>query len=249
MLDRNNVYCVDVLEGLKMLDDESIDVIITSPPYNKKGLNHDNDIRGKWIYNIAYNGDINVDNMPEDEYQQWQIDILSECYRVLKENGSMFYNHKNRIWKGHGCIVSPYQWLFKTPFKIRQEIIWDRKSTHNVNIGKYLPTTELIFWLAKSNSPDFYRFRDTEFKKEVWDFPFLTNSEHPAPFPIKLPDNILHCIPNENHNKVVLDPFMGSGTVAVSAIKNGFDYIGFDKFQLYVDMANKRIEEFISKLQ
>ena len=62
--------------------------------------------------------------MDEDEYQQWQLDILNELFRVLKNDGSLFYNHKNRIHNGE--IISPYQWLFKSPFKIRQEIILDR---------------------------------------------------------------------------------------------------------------------------
>lgn len=132
MLKTNRIYNIDVMDGLKLLDDNSIDLIITSPPYNKAGLNGIQKGK-KWKGTIDYNDDVNVDNIPEDEYQKWQIDFLNECFRVLKSDGSMFYNHKNRIHKGE--IVSPYQWLFKTKFKIRQEIIWDRGSTNNVNIG------------------------------------------------------------------------------------------------------------------
>ena len=147
----------------------------------------------------------------------------------------MFYNHKNRIHKGE--IVSPYKWLFKTPFKIRQEIIWDRGSGQNVNRCRYIPTTELIFWLTKSESPRFDRTRDTMFKNEVWQFRFEKGTEHPAPFPLLLPNNIIPCI-SKGERITVLDPFMGSGTVAVSAKNNGCNYIGFEKFQKYVDMAN-----------
>ena len=176
MLERNKIYCIDVLDGLRQLDDESVDVIITSPPYNKGfsgvGKNYANKL---WNNTIDYGGDPSVDNLPEDEYEKWQIEILNECYRVLKPDGSMFYNHKNRIWTGHGEIISPYTWLFKTNFKIRH-------------------------------------------------------------------DNILSCIPQkENEKLLVLDPFMGSGTTAKSAIEHGFDYIGFEKFQEYIDMANNRI--------
>jgi DNA modification methylase len=78
-------------------------------------------------------------------------------------------------------------------------------------------------------------------KKEVWSFPFEINTDHPAPFPEKLPDNILHCIVDGEEKLLVLDPFMGSGTVAVSAIKHNCDYIGFEKFQQYVDMSNEKI--------
>lgn len=67
-----------------------------------------------------------------------------------------------------------------------------------------------------------------------------TNNEHPAPFPITLPDNIIPSVA-QGERILVLDPFLGSGTVAMSAIKNGCDYIGFDKIQEYVDMAEKNL--------
>lgn len=63
---------------------------------------------------------------------------------------------------------------------------------------------------------------------------------HPAPFPIELPNNIIPCI-SQGERILVLDPFMGSGTVALSAKNNGCDYIGFEMFQEYIDMANERL--------
>lgn len=245
MLELNTIHQIDVLEGLKCLDDNSIDLIITSPPYNKAGLNGviKQTKNVKWNKTIDYGGNTEIDNMPEDEYEKWQIEILNECFRVLKPDGSMFYNHKNRIHSGHGEIISPYQWIYKTNFKIRQEIIWDRGSTNNVDKSRYLPTTEKIFWLAKSNRPKFSRELHTKFKTEVWKFPFEKSTEHPAPFPIDLPDNIISCIPN---NKLtVLDPFIGSGTVAISALKHNCNYIGFELLPEYVELANKRINNFL----
>lgn len=241
MLELNKIYQIDVLEGLKLLDDESIDLIITSPPYNKMGLNGKQKGK-KWYGTIDYGGDENIDNKPEDEYQKWQIQILNECYRVLKNDGSMFYNHKNRIIKGKGEISNPYSWIVKTPFKIRQEIIWDRGSTNDVNRKRYLPTTEKLYWLTKTNKPNFDRKIDTPFKKEVWNFPFETNTKHPAPFPIELPNNIIHCVKN-NRNIIILDPFMGSGTVALSAIKHNCNYIGFEIITEYIELTNKRIKD------
>lgn len=233
---------MDVLEGLKQLDDESIDLIITSPPYNKAGLNGKQKGK-KWVGTIDYGGDFEIDNKPEEKYQEWQIKILNECYRVLKKDGSMFYNHKNRIIKGEGEISNPYTWLIQSSFKVRQEIIWDRGSTNDVNRKRYLPTTEKIFWLTKSNKPKFDRKLDTPFKKEVWQFPFNTNTDHPAPFPIDMPNNIIHCIQNNGERLVVLDPFMGSGTVAISALKHNCDYIGFELLPEYVEMTYKNIRE------
>ena len=234
---------MDVLEGLRQLDDESIDLIITSPPYNKAGLNGKQKVK-KWVGTIDYGGDFEIDNKPEHEYQKWQIEILNECYRVLKKDGSMFYNHKNRIIKGKGEISNPYSWIIKSLFRVRQEIIWDRGSTNDVNRRRYLPTTEKIFWLTKSDKPKFDRKIDTPFKKEVWQFPFKTNTEHPAPFPIDMPDNIIHCIQSDNEKLVILDPFMGSGTVGMSAVKHKCDYIGFELLPEYVEMSEKNIRGY-----
>ena len=181
MFELNKIYCIDVLEGLKKIDDNSIDLIITSPPYNKIGLNGIQKGK-KWNKTIDYDGDPQNDNMNEYEYEKWQLDILNELFRVLKEDGSLFYNHKNRIHKGE--IISPYQWLLKSPFKIRQEIIWDRGSSQNVNRCRYMPSSELIFWLTKCNMVRFDRKRDTMFKNEIWKFIPEKGTEHPAPFPI-----------------------------------------------------------------
>ena len=235
---------MDCLEGLAQLQDNSIDLIITSPPFNK-GYSNKNRKRYKsqrWNETINYGGDENADNMPEDEYQQWQTQVLNECYRVLKEDGSMWYNHKNRIHDGE--IITPYQWLLNTPFMIRQEIIIDRGCTPNVFNSRYMPTTEKLFWLTKSKLPRFKRLPDTLFKSETWYIVPERNTPHPAPFDIKLCDNI---IPNIalGEKILVLDIFMGSGTTAISAIKHGCDYIGFELFQEYVDMANKRIEDYV----
>ena len=238
----NTIVKTDVMDGMKHLPDKSIDIIITSPPYNKAGLNgiRKDNPKNNWKSTIDYGGDISIDCKSEDEYQKWQIDFLNECERVLKDDGSLFYNHKNRIHNGE--IISPYQWLFKSPFKIRQEIIWDRGSSQNVNRCRYIPSSELIFWLTKGSKVRFDRSRNTMFKNEIWRFNAEKGTEHPAPFPIELPNNI---IPNvaQGERITVLDPFIGSGTVALSSIENNCDYIGFEKFQAYVDMANEKIDE------
>lgn len=243
MLELNKIHCCDALEGLKQLDDGSVDLIITSPPYNKAGFN------GKvkrtkdciWNKTIDYSGDVDVDCMDEGDYEQWQINILNECFRVLKDDGSMFYNHKVRVRRNQ--ISHPLEWITKSSFKCRQIITWDRTASPNQDICRYVPTTELIFWLNKTNkNPRFKRSKDSMFQTEVWRFPAEKSTKHPAPFPIELPDNI---IPNVAHGDriIVLDPFMGSGTVAVSAIKNGCDYIGFDISEEYIEMTEERIKK------
>lgn len=242
-MELNKIYQIDCLEGLKLLDDESIDLIITSPPYNKAGFNgvhKRSDKSDLWNKTIDYDGDVNIDNMPEEEYEKWQINVLNECFRVLKKDGSMFYNHKLRVKKNKASF--PLEWINKTNFIFRQLIIWDRGGSPNLDKCRYIPSTEYIFWLIKQQkNPRFKRGENTLFKSDVWRFQPQKNTKHPAPFPIELPDNI---IPNVSQGEriIVLDPFMGSGTVAVSAKKNGCDFIGFDMSQEYVDMANERIK-------
>jgi len=248
----NSIYCIDVLDGLKQLEDKSIDLIIFSPPYNKHGLRNqgrpvtNNNLKSasaqrNWVQSIPYGGDYNVDNMKEEDYEQWQIEILNECFRILKDDGSVFYNHKNRLFQGE--VYSPYKWLFKTPFKIRQEIVWDMGGSPIQAPIRWLPTTERIYWLAKGKETKFHRNKDGEFKTEVWKIHRETRKNHPAPYPIKLVDTILDGFPNDE-KLIVLDPFCGSGTTCISAIKKGYDYLGFDKFQEYVNLTNERIKKF-----
>ena len=239
----NKIYCCDVLEGLKNLDDKSIDLIITSPPYNKAGFNGKNKRTKYCIWNktIDYSGSVDVDCMDEDEYEKWQIEILNECFRVLKDDGSMFYNHKIRVKKNQ--ISHPIEWIAKSNFKCRQIITWDRTSSPNPDPCRYVPTTELIFWLSKSSkNPRFKRSQNACFQTEVWRFPADKSTEHPAPFPVALPDNIIPSVA-QGEKITVLDPFMGSGTVAISAIKNGCDYIGFDVSDEYVKLSNDNIQK------
>lgn len=239
----NTIIKTDVMDGMRLLPDKSIDVIITSPPYNKAGLNgiQKESPKKNWKSTIDYGGDKNIDCKPEDEYQRWQIDFLNECHRVLKDDGSLFYNHKNRIHKGF--IVSPYEWILKSRMRVRQEITWNRGGSNNLAPCRYIPSNEIIFWLTKSKKVSFVRPVGLDNKHETWKMGFKRNTEHPAPFPMEIPDNILKCIPNDG-NKIVLDPFMGSGTTAISAIKYNFRWLGFELLDEYVDMANNRIKDF-----
>lgn len=243
MLEKNKIYCCDVLDGLKQLDDESIDLIITSPPYNKAGFNGVVKRTKSCIWNktIDYSGIVDVDNMNESEYEEWQIAVLNECYRVLKSHGSMFYNHKIRVKNNQ--ISHPIEWVSKSLFKCRQIITWDRTKSPNQDTCRYVPATELIFWLCKTKkNPRFKRGVDVPFQTDVWRISPKRSTKHPAPFPIELPNNIIPSVA-QGDNILVLDPFMGCGTVAKSAIENGCDYIGFEICQDYIDMANETISK------
>ena len=117
----------DCLELMKEMPDGSVDLIITSPPYNLGNTHHTGNKRFK-----PY-GKHN-DDMKELDYQDWQVEVLNECFRILKDDGSMLYNHKNRISKG--VQITPYQWLLKTDFVIKQEVVWQNGSQNFDKIGR-----------------------------------------------------------------------------------------------------------------
>lgn len=252
MLELNKIHLCNCLDGLRQLDDNSIDLVITSPPYNLG-----NKISGKTaLFSSKVDYDTYSDNMKEDEYQQWQIEILNEIHRVLKEGGSLFYNHKVRSRDNIGIL--PSTWLLKSNLVFRQLIIWDRKRALNVNLSHFLPNTELIYWMTKGNkNVRFSRQRYINNGKidslnEVWSVNIDVKNEHPAPFPVELVDRIIPSILGTEEmikklgNIIVLDPFMGSGTTAISAKKHGCNWIGFEVSEKYKNIAERRIKNELS---
>ncbi len=223
MLKFNKTYCIDCLEGMKKLPDDSIDLIITSPPYNL-GNNHHTGNKKHSSYN---------DDIPEAEYQEWQINVLNECYRVLEQDGSMFYNHKNRI--RDGSQISPYSWIFKTEFIVKQEIVW-MNGSQNFDKIRFYPFTERVYWLTKSRKTKLYNTIShcDYFTRAEWK-PVGTKGSHTRQFPEKMVEDILNCFPEK---KTVLDPFMGSGTTGIVCKKLNKDFIGFELNEEFCKLAN-----------
>ncbi|MBE8182526.1 MAG: site-specific DNA-methyltransferase [Candidatus Portiera sp.] len=226
MLATNDIYCLDVLEGLGQLKDNSIDLAITSPPYNL-GNNHHTGTKLHSSYKDA---------MPENEYQEWQIKVIQEIFRVLKDDGSFFYNHKNRIKDGKQ--ISPYEWLFKTDFIIKQEIVWINRS-QNFDKIRFYPFTERIYWLTKLKTTKLNNIikHSDVFNWQEWR-PVGTNVNHTRQFPEKMVTDILQCFPDKS---IVLDPFMGYGTTAVACKALGREYIGFELDEQFCQDAKERV--------
>lgn len=104
-METNIIYNEDCLETLAKMEDNSIDLIVTSPPYNKNfyapssGKSESwSAMRGRQIPYDVYN-----DSMPPQDYANWQKKIISECIRALKPTGSLFYNHKDILVGGGYC--------------------------------------------------------------------------------------------------------------------------------------------------
>lgn len=232
----NKIVCGDVIKVMKKIPNGAVDLVITSPPYNLKNStgNGMKDGRGgKWANAALQNGySHHEDAMPHDEYVKWQRACLKEMMRIIPEDGAIFYNHK---WRVQGGLLQD-RYDIVDGFPVRQIIIWRRKGGFNFNPGYFLPTYEVIYLIAK---PKFKLLPKANGVGDVWEFTQDMNNKHPAPFPIKMIDRII----SSTSAKVVLDPFIGSGTTAISAINNNRDYIGIDVSPEYCEMAKERINQ------
>jgi site-specific DNA-methyltransferase (adenine-specific) len=233
----NKIFCADCIEIMKSMPSESIDLIVTSPPYNLKNStgNGMKDGRGgKWKNAELINGYSNYDdNMPIDDYNKWQRNCLFEMMRLIKEDGAIFYNHKWRVQNG---LIQDRHEIIKN-FPVRQIIIWKRKGGINFNQGYFLPTYEVIYLIAKSK---FKLTPKSNAYGDIWEFKQELNNEHPAPFPIELIDRIVL----STYSEIILDPFIGSGTTAIAALINNRKYIGIDISPDYCRMSEERIEKY-----
>ncbi len=231
----NKVIQGDCLKTMSEMPLKSIDLIVTSPPYNLKNStgNGMKDGRGgKWSNAALLKGYSNYgDNIPHAEYVKWQRACLKEMMKILKEDGAIFYNHK---WRVQGGLLQDRQDIVKG-FPLRQIIIWQRSGGINFNPGYFLPTYEVIYLIAK---PKFKLAKKANAYGDVWKITQDSKNPHPASFPEELIDRII----SSTKAKVVCDPFIGSGTVAISALKKGINYIGIDISKEYCEMSRKRIK-------
>lgn len=217
------LYHGDCLEIMKDIPDKSVDLVLTSPPYNLGNSHHTGSIKTQ-----PYD-----DNLPEGKYQNHQILILNELFKKINDGGSVLYNHKNRI--KNGIQISPYEWITKTRFIIKQELVWFNRS-QNFDKIRFYPMTERIYWLTKSpktsltnnrNHHDLFRFEAEG-----------TQGEHKRAFPLCMAECFIACFPSAIK---VLDPFAGSGTTLRAAKDLGRKYIGIEISEKYCEIIAKRM--------
>ena len=236
----NRFYCKSS-EVMDELPDNSVHLMITSPPYNV----------GK-----EYDGDLTV-----DEYMGLLSRVFSEAHRKLVTGGRACINVANIGRKPyvplHAMVI---EIMLDLGFLMRGEIIWDKSASGGGSCawGSWMSASnpvlrdyhEYILVFSKdSYSKDKNRARkDTidhddfiEWTRSIWTFPAVNAKKigHPAPFPIELPHRLINLYSYEGD--VVLDPFAGSGSTAIAAIQNNRNYICYDVKQEYVDLAESRI--------
>ena len=236
-METNIIYNEDCLKTMERIHDNSVDLVVTSPPYNK-GFYANKNAKQSKVWNtlngrkIAY--DSFSDDMPPEEYEEWQKAVISECIRILKPSGSLFYNHKDIIYKG---LIVPPKWVYD--FKVRQQIIWDRQSSCMIDPHYFMPANEWIYWIVKDEKRVLFDKEKSAFRTNIWRMNTDKNP-HPAPFPYIMAANIINCCSKEGD--IVYDPFMGSGTTAIASVKLGRQYIGSEISGKYVQMANEKIK-------
>jgi adenine-specific DNA-methyltransferase len=259
-----NIDTNDSLLSLKQIPNETIDLCMTSPPYNI----------GK-----SYESRETLDT-----YLSWIEKILFECYRVLKNQGSIVLQVGNFVNKG---VIFPldiyiFPILDKLGFILRNRIIWHfEHGLHCSNrlSGRY----EVILWLTKSNEytfnldavripskypnkkhfkgarkgqlsgnplgknpSDFWRFLCDEYTTGIYEIPNVKHNhpeklDHPCQYPIELAERCILAFSNEND--LVIDPFGGVGTTAIASIKNSRRIISIDRDTTYSEITMKRINQ------
>lgn len=271
-LELNKIYAMDCLEGMKSLDDASIDVIVTSPPYN---------IGKKYR---GYN-----DERPRSEYLDWMEEVAFESKRILKDEGSFFLNVGGKStdpwiamdvayrFRNHYTLQNLIHWI--KSISISKEDTGDYEHTkRDISVGHYQPVNspkylsgchEFIFHFTKFGDVDLDKLAigveyqdksnigrwksvnaDLRERGNAWFIPYKTIREsrpHPTTFPEKLPEMCikLHGIGEDG---VVLDPFMGIGSTALACSKLGVAFIGFDIDPSYVDIANERLSHLSERV-
>jgi site-specific DNA-methyltransferase (adenine-specific) len=242
-LELNKIHQMDCIEGMKNLDSDSIDLIVTSPPYN---------------LSIGY--DSYEDTMPYEQYLEWVEGWIQESFRVLKHGGRICVNvSMESNFGGKKYIMNDYINIFEKLGYVRNSMaIWNKQNaTSRTAWGSWkspscpniINPLEVILIYSKGTRKkegkkeniDITRDEFVEYSLGVWNFHSESAKRigHPAPFPKELPYRCMKMFSYKGD--VVLDPFMGSGTTAVVAKENGRDFIGFDLSEEYIKIANKRL--------
>jgi modification methylase len=240
-------------ENMSVIPDNSVHLMITSPPYN---------------VSKEYDEDLSL-----IEYLSLLEKVFKETYRVLVNGGRVCINVANLGRKPY-IPLSDYvsQLMIGLGFNMRGEIIWNKAASAS-------PSTAWGSWQSASNPTlrDIHEYilifskgsykrerkkedkvakKDTinkqqfmEWTKSVWNINAVSAKKigHPAPFPEELPSRLIQLYSFETD--VVLDPFMGSGTTALSALKNNRFYIGYDNNDQYIELAEKRINSYTCQIR
>ena len=216
-MELNKIYCMDCLEGMKQMEDNSVDLILTDPPYNASISK----IKGFGFEAINEEWDKNFN----------PLDFLKESERVLKQNGSMIIFCSYHLLKTY---------LNYEGMKLQQIIHWYKRNSMPSLAKVYGFNIEYMLWFTRPN----YIFNKKFSGKNIIISNVLQGRErtiHPTQKPLSIIRKLLKV--HSNENDLILDPFMGSGTTAVACKQLNRNFIGFELSQKYCDIANERLNQ------
>lgn len=239
---KHTIYTGDSLEILKIIPDNSVNLIFADPPYGlskKKGLG--------WKYSKHITLQEAWDIFTKDELFAFNLHWLTESMRVLKQGGS--------IWVC-GSFHNIYQIGFilqHLDAKINNSIVWFKPNAQpNITRRMFTESTEHLIWAVKNHSKTKWVFNydvvramnDGKQMRNMWEIPLTPKSEkwaggHPTQKPLELLKRIILACTNEGD--YVLDPFLGSGTTSVVAEYYGRNSIGIEKNDEYLPIIKKRM--------
>ena len=235
----------DTFKVLKKIEDKTFDIIFADPPYflSNNGITCSG---GKMI--SVNKGDWDK-SLKLKEKHSFNKRWIKECYRILKDTGT--------IWIS-GTLHNIYSIgmaLEESGFKILNNITWQKTNPPpNLACKTFTHSTETILWARKDLKNVKYTFNYDAMKqmnankqmKDVWTTSLTKPSEkkqgkHPTQKPLEILDKII--LASTKENDLILDPFCGSSTTGISAVKLGRKYIGIDNEKEYLDLSIRRYEE------
>lgn len=241
----NKVFNADS-RSLEFIPDESVHLVVTSPPY---GVGKDYD-----------------DNLTLEEYLVLLKDVMKEMYRILIRGGRICFNIANIGRKPYIPINSYINLIMvELGYLMRGEIIWNKAASAGTSTawGSWQSATnptlrDVHEYIMVYSKGQFSRIKNgkensiskddfLEMTKSIWNFPTESAKKvgHPAPFPIELPRRCIELFSLKND--VILDPFNGAGTTCIAAAKSGRKYIGIDINEEYTNLAIQRIKNELAQ--
>ena len=224
MIDLRHGNCLEIM---KDIPDNSIDLIVTDPPYRTiSGGNKSEKWKSGYKNSILYKNDGKIFEHNDIDHKKW----LKECYRVLKNNSHIY------IMTNVLNLFNLEKLATDVGFKLHNLLVWE-KNTANANRW-YMKNCEYVLFMRKGKAKTI----NNPSSKTVHKYNnIIGNKLHPTEKPVDLMK--FYITNSSNKNDVVLDPFMGSGSTGVACINTNRNFIGIELDEKYFNIAKERIEK------
>jgi DNA modification methylase len=224
-LELNTIYQVDCSEGMKIIPNDSVSLLLTDPPYN---------VSQKSNFHTMGRTGVDFGEWDKDFNQTLWLEIA--CDKVKKGGSAIIFND----YKNIGIMKET---LENKGFVIKEMLVWKKSNPMPRNRDRlYVTSIEIAIWAVKGKGWAYNRQKET-YENAIFEYPIVNHKKrvHPTQKPIELIEDIIKI--HSNEGDVVLDCFMGSGTTAVACEKNNRRWLGFEVEDEYIEKANKRILE------